>query len=251
MAGNAEADVATAGTLVERSTVRPAIEQIGQETDEGWAVDANRRVVDEPARAALYHIASAALAYPTPELAVDLKNGSLLTAASDVAASYGWAWYNHQLAQWASTASAPDLFAALEPEYIALFVVNPWGLPAPPYAGFYLDGNMNGRTAGYLTAQYRASGLVLTARYANQPDHLAVQTEYLHLLAGQGAERYEAHAPQILRILLRWLPAFHRRVRKAATLPFYPTFTGWLLELASHDLRALSKREWADRTSGE
>lgn len=188
-------------------------------------------------RSALYHIASAVFTYPTGALVADLKSGALVAAATEVAAAYGWAFDSHALATWAEEQTVAALQTAMEVEHVRLFVSNPAGLPAPPYSGFYLDGGrVGGESLDRLRAAYQADGLTMSPAYRDLPDHVAVQAEYLHLLAPRG-EAGQGRA--VLKTLVTWLPQFHQRIARAAETPFYPTWSGWFLELSRRDLKAL------------
>lgn len=195
-----------------------------------------RRSLDGP-RTMLYHLAAATLAHPSWALLGDLKSGALVQAGVRVARAYGWEWAPAELIAWLGEPREKPLRNTLQAEHARLFVANPAGLSAPPFAGYYLDPQgITGRHAARLLALYWCSGLSVSAAYTNVPDHVVVQCAYLYRLAGR---REAARSRPILEDLLLWLPEFHGRVLGAATMPFYPTWSEWLLEMVGRDLETV------------
>jgi TorA maturation chaperone TorD len=112
-------------------------------------------------------------------------------------------------------------------------VHNPAG--APPYADFYLGGAAATGSRGQAPRQaHGAAGIASGADFYRR-DHLAVQSECLHLLARRGLSE---EGGIVLARLLAWLPEFQRRIEMCATTPLYPAMGRWFLELAIRERRA-------------
>lgn len=68
----------------------------------------------------------------------------------------------------------------LEAEHVRLFVNAPGGVPAPPYASYYLDGALHGPSCHAAAVQYRRQGL---EPVAGQPaDYVGMEFEFLYFL---------------------------------------------------------------------
>ncbi|MDZ7663335.1 molecular chaperone TorD family protein [Thiohalophilus sp.] len=80
-------------------------------------------------------------------------------------------------------------------------------------AGVYIDGTLHGDTVRRLTERYRAFGLARDEAFADLPDHVAVQLEFVaRLYAGDG----DGDAPGFLAdFVQRWAPLLHEDLRQA------------------------------------
>jgi len=123
---------------------------------------------------------------------------------------------------------------ALQVEYTYLFINAVPHVPAPPYASAYMgEGLLMGEPAEAAVRAYRQAGLVLAEDYHDLPDHLAAELEFLAWLGEQAVAAYEVGDEEQARTWIAqqqaflqqqvqpWLPAFCRRVEKAARIPFY------------------------------
>lgn len=123
---------------------------------------------------------------------------------------------------------------ALEVEYTYLFINAVPHVPAPPYASAYTgQGLLMGEPAEAALVAYRQAGLTLAEGYRDLPDHVAAELEFLAWLGEQAVAAQEsgdeeraglrlAQQQAFLNQQVRpWLPAFCRRVKKTARLPFY------------------------------
>lgn len=136
-----------------------------------------------------------------------------------------------------------DLDAArltLEVDYNRLFV-GPGTLLAPPYESFYATvgvqpdgrGQVRGLPEREVSAEYAAHGLGMPEAFVEFPDHIAVELEYLALLAAQEADAWEAGDAELATSLQAdqerfredhlgtWLHEFARRVAEGAQTAFY------------------------------
>ncbi len=106
----------------------------------------------------------------------------------------------------------------LQAAYTHLFVANPSGLPAPPYAGYALDGRLMGGAQEALQAFYAEHGLEVDDAWTELPDHLAAIGEAIALLepAQPAAARKLA-----LGYLKPWLDRYAATVRAEDPTGFY------------------------------
>ncbi len=114
-----------------------------------------------------------------------------------------------------------------ESDRIRLFVNAPGGTPLPPFAGWWIDGTLGGRTSAEVAAVYAAEGLQVDAA-AGPPDGLSCELEFLafllrHQLAARETGRTGLESPCrererdfLERFLLPWIPELVRRGRIAA-----------------------------------
>lgn len=127
-------------------------------------------------------------------------------------------------------------------EHAGLFVAGVRGRSCPPYESAYAPGGAleAGAVASEIAATYLAVGLA--PRTGEEPDHLAVELEFLSFLCGEEA----ASAPDsdawrrlqrtfLDEHLLRWLPAFARDVRDTAPEGFYRRVAGAALRFVEDD----------------
>ncbi len=117
---------------------------------------------------------------------------------------------------------------ALEAELVRLCVNAPGGVPAPPYASWYLDGALLGPSREWAAEQYRRQGLAAAADAGQPADFIAVEFEYLYFLcrhqraarltgdAAALASASRAEAEFFRQHLSRWLPLFARDLAAAA-----------------------------------
>lgn len=118
--------------------------------------------------------------------------------------------------------------AALESELVRLCVNAPGGVPAPPYASYYLDGSLLGPAREWAAEQYRRQGLAAAADAGQPADFIAIEFEYLYFLgrhqraarltgdAAALAAAARAEADFFRQHVARWLPVFARDLAAAA-----------------------------------
>ncbi|WP_243027074.1 TorD/DmsD family molecular chaperone [Thermus albus] len=115
----------------------------------------------------------------------------------------------------------------LQAAYTALFVSHPHGLPAPPYAGYALDGELFGPSFHRLQELYREGGLEVRASWRDLPDHIAALGEAIALLAGKNPHL----AQRLVREFLKpWLDRFAPQVKAHDPTGFYATLVDLLQE---------------------
>ncbi len=119
--------------------------------------------------------------------------------------------------------------AALESEQVRLCVNAPGGIPAPPYASYYLDGSLLGSSRQWVVERYRRQGLETGADAGQPADFVAIELEYLYFLCRhQRAARLTGDAPAFAAAaraeasffrqhLSRWLPSFAASLAQATS----------------------------------
>ncbi len=121
--------------------------------------------------------------------------------------------------------------AGLQGEYVSLFLVDPRGVPCPPYESAYWDSAR--WPVGWLLAQvekeYAAVGLAPSPDLRDMPDHVSVEMEFIAVLCGREAEAWKkqeiGEAIGALRVeksfldshLTAWFPSFARRLLMAGS----------------------------------
>lgn len=127
----------------------------------------------------------------------------------------------------------PAMTRALSVEYCRL-VLGPYSLPCPPYGSVYLDGGqVMGPSAVDALSRYRQEGLRVATGWAEPPDHIGVELEFMAQLsarycAAADSRRYEEarHLLNAQREFLRdhlgrWGPIFADRLLHAASCHLY------------------------------
>ncbi|MGE3276840.1 MAG: molecular chaperone [Vicinamibacterales bacterium] len=140
-----------------------------------------------------------------------------------------------------------------DPEFTRLFVNAPGGVPAPPYASWYLDGALLGASSAWVADAYRAQGLDATGA-GEPPDYLSAELEFVyflvrHELAARSTGDAEALA-DVLAVerefihdhMARWVPTFVTRLRRATPGPLYAAAADLLLALVADDDQRLAVR---------
>ncbi len=138
--------------------------------------------------------------------------------------------------------------AAIQEEYVQIFMVNPDYAPCLPYESAYAEEGSNpGWTAVELEREYAAAGLALASSLREAPDHAAVELEFMAFLCNQEASAWEArHLDEGIDALKRqsafleghlgrWFPVFARRVAEKDSSKIYATVTRAAEAFISHD----------------
>ena len=120
----------------------------------------------------------------------------------------------------------------LEAERVRLFVNAPGGVPAPPYASWWMESTLAGETSREVERFYGEEGL-RGEPGAGPPDYLPALLEFLHFLlqhqvaarrTGQNVLERSGRARErefLERFLTPWLPAFCAAAMQATREPFW------------------------------
>jgi TorA maturation chaperone TorD len=109
-------------------------------------------------------------------------------------------------------------FKALQAEYVRLFINALPEDPCPPYGSFYLEGALMGESTVKLRDLYASYG----CHTDEMADHIAVELEFLALLAAMGDEGAVQDDYQFVWDHLHlWAPAFLARVEENDRSGFY------------------------------
>ncbi|MFD3005090.1 TorD/DmsD family molecular chaperone [Thermus tengchongensis] len=125
----------------------------------------------------------------------------------------------------------------LQATYTALFVTHPEGLPAPPYAGYALDGELFGPSYHRLLEFYREGGLEVQESWRDLPDHLAAVGEAIAFLS---TKRPDLAKRLVQEFLSPWLKRFGQAVKTHDPTGFYAALVD-LLEEAIHAKTGVSE----------
>jgi len=155
-------------------------------------------------------VTAATFRSPGGALERDLASGRLQEALAELARDRGL-----------PPPKLPEVpLSELQAAYTRLFVANPGGLPAPPYAGYALDGRLMGEAQDALQAFYAAHGLAVDESWKELPDHLAAVGEAVALLSNQDPQAARALA---LGYLHPWLQRYADLVAGEDPTGFYGT----------------------------
>lgn len=199
------------------------------------------------ARTMMYQFLALALYEPAESLfeAVEQNDGSqiLLEASRQFLGSQGEKLTEAVID--AMRGTSENLEAALldlEVEYNRLFI-GPMPPVCPPYESvFDMDrpaddkGTMMGPTSEAMASALRSEGLELTLDYAELPDHMAIEVEFMYYLlsrADAGEKDSGIYLERANTFLIEhlslWLPKFGAKVSQESRHPFYQSI-GLLLE---------------------
>ena len=147
----------------------------------------------------------------------------------------------------------------IEVELVRLFVNAAGGVPAPPYASWYLDGQLLGRASDWAAREYRRQCLEVGEDAGHPADFIGTELEYLYFLCrhqraaeltGDQEALELALAAQMRfhrRHLARWLPAFTRAIRGAAAGGFFSRVAAVLDAFGPEEEQHLALLEAASR----
>lgn len=199
------------------------------------------------ARIIMYQFLAMALYEPAENLFAIVEQNdnisSLLEASCSLLGSRGEQLTQAVLAAIRGTGESLEAsLLDLEVEYNRLFV-GPMPPVCPPYESVFDrnrpsedQGTMMGPTAEAMDSALRAEGLELTLDYAELPDHMAIEVEFMYYLlsravAGENDSGIYLQRANTFLIehLSQWLPGFGVKVSKESRHPFYQNI-GLLLE---------------------
>ncbi len=128
----------------------------------------------------------------------------------------------------------PDsLCAALNEEYISLFISHRDGIAAPLYESCYeYEGApLMGEAAVRMKTLLESAGLALGEDFREPPDHLSIELEYLYFLlnkAKEGSCDYREASEFVSGIMIPWIGAFYEKLRAENPESFY-TLSAYIL----------------------
>lgn len=159
-----------------------------------------------------------AATYRSPDAALrdDLTSGAFAAAVAELAEAAGVAAPALGEIDWTQVRTA----------YVAVFVTNAAGVPAPPYVGLALDGELLGPSAAALKAFLAHHGVETAAGWHDLPDHVAAVAEAGLLLADAG--RDDAACVLLERFLSPWFQRYAPEVVAADDSGFYGPLTEFL-----------------------
>ena len=123
----------------------------------------------------------------------------------------------------------------LSQEYVRLFVNAPGGVPAPPYASYYLTGLLAQEPAKEALSFYAWEGLF--PKGPEPADHLSYELAFVAHLLSQG--RKDTLGEFMGQHFWRWFPRFKAALSAAKPHPFYLS----LAEITEEVLRTLEEED--------
>jgi len=187
------------------------------------------------ARAVVYRFLARCLYYPDTELTRLFGGDSL----ADILDSWSVLGLDaspemREITAWLASTGSQAALDELEIEYTRLFVNAYPRIPTPPYSSVYLD--KDHQVWGPGTAQagrfYEEAGLCPSADFADIPDHIAAELEFVSYLvleqhkaptgeADAGRNMAELEERFLADHFLKWVPVFLDRVTASTESVFY------------------------------
>lgn len=199
-------------------------------------------------RPVLYRLAATGLSYPDRPFAATLVNNKFLAGMKEVSRYYQFDLVSdfESIKDNLTDKEPETLLEKLESEYVRLFIADMGGARVNPFGSHYLDGEIMGETVDKVVSCYRESGMVKREGYHGQPDHIAVELEYLYKLAQttQKRTRQDKHTEQVDfydRLLRPWLGEFTSQVEENTEVRFYSLFAEWVRKGLKADRELLDK----------
>lgn len=200
--------------------------------------DTNKRFRLALCRSALYSVLAQALATPTRSLCDAAESGELATLVKDAIARMPLS-YRCGLNSRAWSTNGGNSEEAVTVEYTRLFALN---VHCPQYEADYLGHsafNWSQVISG-VSNMYSAFGVQLGEGVKERPDHIAVELDFMNLLAAREARARELGDRERTRIhrdaqrlffashLSQWGPDFARALREETRIDFYRSVAGLL-----------------------
>jgi putative dimethyl sulfoxide reductase chaperone len=125
----------------------------------------------------------------------------------------------------------PEL-TELQAAYTALFSANPGGVPAVPYASYYIgpDGQTYGESTLKLHSIMLSAGVAPADEAGEPADHISCILGFASLLAGISCEAGQVRcefAGLLDEYLLPWLPQFSSAIMDSGLSDFYSSAAGF------------------------
>ncbi len=145
---------------------------------------------------------------------------------------------------------AASLRDDVEADQVRLFVNATGGVPAPPYASWYLDGRLCGPSTAWVERAY-ARQCLEPAGAGHPSDYVAAELDFLHFLCrhqmaarltgdlGALESSRRAEAEFVLDHFAVWIPRFVSAIRAASPGPVYAATAGLLEAFCREEERRL------------
>ncbi len=198
----------------------------------------------EAARTTLYQFLTLIFYEPSFDLLEDLAQKDNLSMLSEASELYLGQQHKKLITGLLDTLLNKDetAFFDLKVEYTRLFI-GPMAPACPPYESVFdksrqeeWQGTMAGPTADAMAELLRKEGLGLTLDYAELPDHVAIELEFMYYLLSRAYSGEENSAGYLEKAndflmghLAKWLPEFGDLLFQKSQLPFYQSI-GLLLQ---------------------
>jgi TorA maturation chaperone TorD len=156
--------------------------------------------------------------------------------------------------------------AQAQADHVRLFLNAPGGVAAPPYASWYLDGQLMGPATTWAARAYASQGLEAEPGAREPADYIGAELEFMYFLVrhemaarrtGDGEALRASLASQarfVREHLAHWLPAFIERIRAHQPGAVFAAAVGLLdlvLQDDKHRLPTSHATPRPPRTTGE
>jgi len=193
------------------------------------------RIRQAAARSACYKLLSLGFLYPDDRLFSMLEDGEFARLLEEASRSiYGQELEEPLAALESAARGAAESLQGLQASYVAIFG-HSISKECPPYEAQYGNGDIfqQAQALADIAAFYRAFGVEVSEELKDRLDHIAVELEFMHLLACKeayalayhGAEQAElcrrAQAGFMKEHLGRWVPFFAKLLARKAGRGFY------------------------------
>ena len=168
----------------------------------------------------IFKLYSVVFSYPDERLGNWIVNGnlnelfeiSLSSRDHRVITYHQWRQVNQE--------KVDQLLDNLQSEYTRLFINAYPHLLAPPYASYYREKTLFGKTTEMVLALYEHYNVQLSSHTSEMPDHIALMLEFLFHLTDHSVPSREIK--KIVNDYYKWwVPQWVSRIEAHATLPFY------------------------------
>lgn len=221
------------------------------------ARDTNTRSWLASCRSMLYSVLAQALAAPTRILCDAVESGELATlvdhAARQMPAFYSRGLTSGPLRRLAWPKDAGNDEEAITVEYTRLFALN---VHCPQYEADYLGLSAFNwaQVISAVTNMYSVFGVQLGEGVKERPDHIAVELDFMNLLAAREARARELGDRERMRIhrdaqkvffashLAQWGPDFAHKLREETRIAFYRSVAGLLDAFLGAEARLLKTK---------
>lgn len=211
-------------------------------------------------RGRLYKLLALGFSYPDPEFHASILSGEYrkallneLRAVSQFApVAHTW---EKLLIKGEKVLKKIDA-EGLEVLYTSTFDVGNPSPPCPPYEGLYREGEDRAAIMVEVSGFYRFFGLAINTadNYAELPDHLCAELEFMHFLATKEAEARTQGDEEQTKSLLRaqrdflerhlnsWVSVYAMKMKKKEAVPLFVNLAKLVAAVVEADTRSLLER---------
>lgn len=209
-------------------------------------------------RPVLYKLAATGFSHPQKAFIEEVKSGKFFAGMEEISCQFhlGLEDAIEDVEKAVTDEDSCNLLEELESEYVSLFLADVGGARVNPFGSHYLDGRVMGESVDKVVSRYGEAGMVKQESYHGQPDHIAVELEYLYKLtqASQNSssckKNLSRHRDFYDELLRPWLGEFTEDVRTETDLEFYSLLAEWVHHGLEADRKVIEKTLENEHVSG-